>query len=189
MEYKTRQWHEKCFCCCVCKTPIGTKSFIPREQDIYCAGCYEDKFATRCVKCRKVRFLISLKDDKFYLKFYSRSSQPVASPTRTTHGIASASHALTVRFRWPDNASLVAMNNRTAPIASENCSLSAAPLAPNQSLVRLVRSLPKSIFTFFPNFRYRWHSLHLIRGSSLAQRLFHLRSLQIIARWTRLYHR
>lgn len=54
MEYKTRQWHEKCFCCCVCKTPIGTKSFIPREQDIYCAGCYEDKFATRCIKCRNV---------------------------------------------------------------------------------------------------------------------------------------
>lgn len=54
MEYKTRQWHEKCFCCCVCKTPIGTKSFIPREQDIYCAGCYEDKYATRCIKCKKV---------------------------------------------------------------------------------------------------------------------------------------
>lgn len=54
MEYKTRQWHEKCFCCCVCKTPIGTKSFIPREQEIYCAGCYEEKFATRCIKCNKV---------------------------------------------------------------------------------------------------------------------------------------
>lgn len=54
MEYKSRQWHEKCFCCCVCKTPIGTKSFIPREQDIYCSGCYEEKFATRCVKCSKV---------------------------------------------------------------------------------------------------------------------------------------
>ncbi|XP_076380965.1 four and a half LIM domains protein limpet isoform X3 [Megalopta genalis] len=54
MEYKTRQWHEKCFCCVVCKNPIGTKSFIPREQEIYCAGCYEDKFATRCVKCNKI---------------------------------------------------------------------------------------------------------------------------------------
>uniref|UniRef100_A0A1B6DQ98 LIM zinc-binding domain-containing protein n=1 Tax=Clastoptera arizonana TaxID=38151 RepID=A0A1B6DQ98_9HEMI len=54
MEYKTRQWHEPCFCCCVCKTPIGTKSFIPREQEIYCAGCYEEKFATRCVKCNKI---------------------------------------------------------------------------------------------------------------------------------------
>ncbi|XP_023708514.1 prickle planar cell polarity protein 3 isoform X4 [Cryptotermes secundus] len=54
MEYKTRQWHEKCFCCCVCKTAIGTKSFIPREQEIYCATCYEEKFATRCVKCNKI---------------------------------------------------------------------------------------------------------------------------------------
>ncbi|XP_075164215.1 four and a half LIM domains protein limpet isoform X2 [Haematobia irritans] len=54
MEYKTRQWHENCFCCCVCKTAIGTKSFIPREQEIYCAGCYEEKFATRCIKCSKV---------------------------------------------------------------------------------------------------------------------------------------
>ncbi|KAF2903813.1 hypothetical protein ILUMI_02365 [Ignelater luminosus] len=54
MEYKTRQWHEKCFCCCVCKTPIGTQSFIPREQEIYCAKCYEEKYATRCIKCNKV---------------------------------------------------------------------------------------------------------------------------------------
>lgn len=54
MEYKTRQWHEPCFACCVCKSAIGTKSFIPREQEIYCATCYEEKFATRCVKCDKV---------------------------------------------------------------------------------------------------------------------------------------
>ena len=54
MEYKTRQWHEKCFVCCTCKSPIGTKSFIPKEHDIYCAKCYEDKFATKCIKCKKV---------------------------------------------------------------------------------------------------------------------------------------
>ncbi len=54
MEYKTRQWHEKCFLCNVCKNPIGTKSFIPKEHDIYCAKCYEDKFATKCTKCSKV---------------------------------------------------------------------------------------------------------------------------------------
>lgn len=114
----------------------------------------------------------------------------MASPTRTTHGIASVSHVLTVRFRWPDNALLVAMSNRTAPIASENCSLSVAPLAPNQSLVRLIKSLAKSVNLYVVlNFRYRWHSLHLIRGSSLAQRLLHLRSLQIIACWSWLYHR
>ena len=44
MEYKTRQWHEKCFACCVCQT-----------QEICCTGCYEEKFATRCIKCDKVR--------------------------------------------------------------------------------------------------------------------------------------
>merc|ERR1712179_466861 len=54
MEYKTRQWHEKCFVCCTCKNPIGTKSFIPKEHDIYCAKCYEEKFATKCIKCSKV---------------------------------------------------------------------------------------------------------------------------------------
>merc|ERR1712226_1787613 len=54
MEYKTRQWHEKCFVCCTCKNPIGTKSFIPKEHEIYCAKCYEDKFATKCIKCAKV---------------------------------------------------------------------------------------------------------------------------------------
>merc|ERR1719234_1403143 len=54
MEYKTRQWHEKCFTCCVCTNPIGTKSFIPKEHDIYCAKCYEEKFATKCIKCSKV---------------------------------------------------------------------------------------------------------------------------------------
>ena len=25
-----------------------------QEHDIYCAGCYEDKFATKCIKCNKV---------------------------------------------------------------------------------------------------------------------------------------
>jgi len=54
MEYKTRQWHERCFVCCTCKNPIGTKSFIPKDHDIYCAKCYEDKFATKCIKCNKV---------------------------------------------------------------------------------------------------------------------------------------
>ena len=33
MEYKTRQWHEKCFVCCTCTNPIGTKSFIPKVTD------------------------------------------------------------------------------------------------------------------------------------------------------------
>ncbi|VDM21621.1 unnamed protein product [Wuchereria bancrofti] len=54
MEYKGKQWHDKCFCCALCKTPIGTKSFIPKNDEVYCASCYEEKFATRCCKCKKV---------------------------------------------------------------------------------------------------------------------------------------
>merc|ERR1712198_252328 len=54
LSYKEKQWHEKCFVCCTCKQPIGTKSFIPKEHDIYCAKCYEEKFATKCIKCNKV---------------------------------------------------------------------------------------------------------------------------------------
>uniref|UniRef100_A0A0N5CGQ0 LIM zinc-binding domain-containing protein n=1 Tax=Strongyloides papillosus TaxID=174720 RepID=A0A0N5CGQ0_STREA len=54
MEYKGKKWHEKCFCCLECKVPIGTKSFIPKNDDVYCATCYEDKFATKCKSCKKV---------------------------------------------------------------------------------------------------------------------------------------
>ncbi|KAL3124423.1 hypothetical protein niasHT_007706 [Heterodera trifolii] len=54
MEYKGKQWHDKCFCCAHCKTPIGTRSFIPKNEEVYCAPCYEEKFATRCCKCKKV---------------------------------------------------------------------------------------------------------------------------------------
>merc|ERR1712112_505183 len=54
LSYKEKHWHEKCFVCCTCKNPIGTKSFIPKDHDIYCAKCYEDKFATKCIKCGKV---------------------------------------------------------------------------------------------------------------------------------------
>ncbi|UMM10306.1 hypothetical protein L5515_000135 [Caenorhabditis briggsae] len=54
MEYKGKQWHDKCFCCAHCKVAIGTKSFIPKNDDVFCGPCYEEKFATRCSKCKKV---------------------------------------------------------------------------------------------------------------------------------------
>lgn len=59
MEYKGHQWHDKCFCCCTCKNPIGTRSFIPRDNDIYCTTCYEEKFSTRCIKCNQVSSFLS----------------------------------------------------------------------------------------------------------------------------------
>jgi hypothetical protein len=54
MEYKGKQWHESCFCCFKCKTSIGNKTFIPRENDIFCTDCFEERYATRCVKCSEV---------------------------------------------------------------------------------------------------------------------------------------
>lgn len=54
MEYRGRQWHDSCFCCCVCKNTIGSNSFIPKNEEIYCTKCYEDKYATRCTKCKQV---------------------------------------------------------------------------------------------------------------------------------------
>ena len=79
MEYKTRQWHEKCFVCCTCHNPIGTKSFIPKEHDIYCAKCYEDKFATKCIKCNKVsRVKDTLKTDAYF------TYTPLSRCTRTS---------------------------------------------------------------------------------------------------------
>ncbi|CAG2171987.1 unnamed protein product [Oppiella nova] len=54
MEYKGKQWHENCFSCFKCQVPIGTKTFIPRENDIFCTDCFETKYAARCVKCSEI---------------------------------------------------------------------------------------------------------------------------------------
>merc|ERR1712136_466346 len=54
MEYKGKQWHENCFTCYNCKKSLGTQSFIPKDDQNYCVTCYEELFATKCVKCGKV---------------------------------------------------------------------------------------------------------------------------------------
>ena len=40
-----------------------------QEHDIYCAGCYEDKFATKCIKCNKVNMNKGAAILGEYLKF------------------------------------------------------------------------------------------------------------------------
>ena len=55
MEYKGKQWHENCFTCNNCKKALGTQSFIPKDDQNYCVTCYEELFATKCTKCKKVR--------------------------------------------------------------------------------------------------------------------------------------
>jgi len=53
-EFRGKQWHEECFCCVVCKQPIGNKRFVPRDDEYACVPCYEDTFAQRCLKCNGV---------------------------------------------------------------------------------------------------------------------------------------
>jgi len=53
-EFKGKQFHEECFCCKVCRQPIGVKTFIPRDQEAVCVPCYEEQYAQRCVKCNGV---------------------------------------------------------------------------------------------------------------------------------------
>lgn len=54
LEYAGSTWHEGCFICHSCEQPIGSKSFIPDKDEHYCVQCYEDKFAPRCTRCKKV---------------------------------------------------------------------------------------------------------------------------------------
>ncbi|KAI1885357.1 hypothetical protein AGOR_G00219310 [Albula goreensis] len=53
MEHKGNSWHETCFTCHRCQQPIGTKSFIPKDEFNYCVPCYEKQFAMQCVHCNK----------------------------------------------------------------------------------------------------------------------------------------
>ena len=54
MEYKGRNWHEKCFACAVCKKSFDGKAFVPKGDNFYCTSCYDDKFVPKCFKCKKV---------------------------------------------------------------------------------------------------------------------------------------
>ncbi|XP_057352863.1 four and a half LIM domains protein 2 isoform X3 [Manis pentadactyla] len=53
MEYKGSSWHETCFVCHRCQQPIGTKSFIPKDNQNFCVPCYEKQYALQCVQCKK----------------------------------------------------------------------------------------------------------------------------------------
>uniref|UniRef100_A0A8D2LGU6 Four and a half LIM domains 1 n=1 Tax=Varanus komodoensis TaxID=61221 RepID=A0A8D2LGU6_VARKO len=52
VEYKKTIWHKECFTCSQCKQVIGTASFFPKGDEIYCVTCHEHKFAKTCVKCK-----------------------------------------------------------------------------------------------------------------------------------------
>lgn len=55
VEYKGNSWHDECFICYQCQKPIGSKSFITKNNNIYCSPCHEKKFAKQCACCKKVK--------------------------------------------------------------------------------------------------------------------------------------
>lgn len=69
MEYKGNSWHETCFLCQRCQQPIGTKSFIPKDNNYFCVPCFEKQFAYQCCACKKVSHLLcvlSVKDSDIW---------------------------------------------------------------------------------------------------------------------------
>ncbi|XP_008579567.1 PREDICTED: four and a half LIM domains protein 2 [Galeopterus variegatus] len=62
MEYKGSSWHETCFICHRCQQPIGTKSFIPKDNQNFCVPCYEKQHALQCVQCKKYSLPFLMRD-------------------------------------------------------------------------------------------------------------------------------
>jgi len=76
-EFKGKQFHEECFCCKVCRQPIGVKTFIPRDQEAVCVPCYEEQYAQRCVKCNGVRMNSILWGIYIYLMISNKAIRPL----------------------------------------------------------------------------------------------------------------
>ena len=52
LDFKGKQWHEQCFLCDSCHTPLGTQSFVPKNENTnLCVPCYERDYADKCTKC------------------------------------------------------------------------------------------------------------------------------------------
>ena len=121
MEYKTRKWHDKCFQCVVCKTQVGSKPFIiPNETDVYCVGCFEEKFATKCTKCKKIMTTggVTFKNEvqKISLLFRIKRfilSFPLKSIIFSRHGTESVLFVQIVKLFWLGRNSHL---DKTSPI-------------------------------------------------------------------------
>lgn len=54
LSYKDRHWHERCFFCSMCKTPLVDKPFGCKNDELFCGECYNQQFASRCDKCNQI---------------------------------------------------------------------------------------------------------------------------------------
>ncbi|VDK33875.1 unnamed protein product [Taenia asiatica] len=64
-----QKWHNECFVCLGCRTPLQGKSFFNKDGSIYCIECRKEKFDPTCAKChRKIDPTIkySIYQDKTY---------------------------------------------------------------------------------------------------------------------------
>jgi uncharacterized CHY-type Zn-finger protein len=54
LSYKDRHWHDKCFKCSGCMTSLIEQPFAYKNEQLYCAPCYESRFAARCTLCGNI---------------------------------------------------------------------------------------------------------------------------------------
>ena len=51
--YKGTPWHRDCFTCTNCQKILAGEKFTSREDQPYCAECFGELFAKKCIKCAK----------------------------------------------------------------------------------------------------------------------------------------
>ena len=54
LSYKDKHWHEACFLCNKCRVSLVDKQFGSKSEKIYCGGCYDAQFASRCDGCGEI---------------------------------------------------------------------------------------------------------------------------------------
>ncbi|KAK9968313.1 hypothetical protein ABG768_002644 [Culter alburnus] len=89
VEYKGNSWHDECFICYQCQKPIGSKSFITKNNNIYCSPCHEKKFAKQCACCKKPITTggVNYQDQPWHSECFVCSScrKPLAGTSFTSH--------------------------------------------------------------------------------------------------------
>ncbi|XP_028397639.1 four and a half LIM domains protein 2-like [Dendronephthya gigantea] len=51
LNYQDQPFHSDCFVCEHCRNPLGTESFVKRDEKRYCQKCFERLFAKTCNAC------------------------------------------------------------------------------------------------------------------------------------------
>ena len=114
---------------------VGMKSFIiPNDKDIFCITCFEDKIATKCVKCKNVLTSggVPFRGEPWHKVYCPISVQLF----RLKSYFRSVSCVLAVTLSLQDRSSRAEMINPTVLTASVNCSPRDAQVVPNPSLAK-----------------------------------------------------